>query len=140
MKQVKINFTFFQIGGGLSGGYWALFRLELPACYHINLGIFWGVWFYSEFFFVKNKTLPRSNQFQKIQWKVLFFTFLNTDRNAPIFFFDQKYGHSHFKSALKINFRLREVVKLKLHVYAITCIFSLTTSRSQKLISKADLK
>ena len=33
--------------------------------------------------FVKNKTLPRSNHFLKIQWKVYFLTFLNTDRNAP---------------------------------------------------------
>ena len=53
---------------------------------------------------------------------------------------EEKYGHFHFKSALKINFRLREVVKLKIHVLAYTCIFSLTTSRSWKLIFKADLK
>ena len=53
---------------------------------------------------------------------------------------EEKYGYSHFKSALKINFWLREVVKQKIHVYANTCIFSLTTSRSRKLILKADLK
>ena len=35
----------------------------------------------------------------------------------------QKYGHSHFKSAFGINFRLREVVKLKIRKYGIcvTC-------------------
>ena len=33
-------------GGGVSGGYLALFILELPACYHPSLGIFWGVWLF----------------------------------------------------------------------------------------------
>ena len=51
-----------------------------------------------------------------------------------------KYGHSHFKSAFGINFRRQEVVKLKICKYAYLRIFSLTTSRSQKLIPKADLK
>ena len=32
------------------------------------------------------------------------------------------------------------MVKLKIHVFAYTCIFSLTTSQSRKLIFKADLK
>ena len=41
---------------------------------------------------------------------------------------------------LKINFRLREGVKLKIRKYAYLCIFGLTTSQSQKLIPKADLK
>ena len=31
-------------GGGVIGGYRALFRLKLLACYHPNLGIFWGDW------------------------------------------------------------------------------------------------
>ena len=53
---------------------------------------------------------------------------------------EYKYGYSHFKSVLKINFRLREVVKLKIHIFAYTCIFSLTTSQIRKLILKADLK
>ena len=53
---------------------------------------------------------------------------------------EQKYGHSHFKSALGINFQLWEVVKLKRHKYVHLCIFCLTTSWSQKLISKTDLK
>ena len=53
---------------------------------------------------------------------------------------ESKYGHSHFKSGFGINFGLREEVKLKMHVYAYTCIFRLTTSRSPKLIPKADLK
>ena len=51
---------------------------------------------------------------------------------------DQKPENNHFKSAFKINFRLREVVKLEIHKYAYLRIFSLTTSQSRKLILKAD--
>ena len=47
---------------------------------------------------------------------------------------EQKYGHSHFKTAFKTNFRLREVVKLEICKYAYLRIFSWTTSRSRKLI------
>ena len=53
---------------------------------------------------------------------------------------EYKYGHSPFKSGFKINFRLREVVKLKKRKYAYFCIFSLTTSKSPKFILKANLK
>ena len=53
---------------------------------------------------------------------------------------EQKYGHSLFKSAFNINFQPWEVVKRKIHKNAYLRIFSLTTSRSQKLIPKADLK
>ena len=70
----------------------------------------------------------------KIQWEIHFFTFSNTDRNAPKNKLEQNYGYSHFKSAFKIHFRLREVVKLKKSKYAYLCISSLTPSRSQKLI------
>ena len=93
----------------------------------------------SEIFFAKKVTLPRPNHIFKIQLEIHFWT-LNTDRNAPKKNLELKYGHSHFKSALKINFWLRKVVKLKIHVYANTCIFSLTTSQNQKLIFKAHLK
>ena len=79
----SLKHHYSHVGGGLSGGNWALFRFELPACYHLNLGIFWGDWLFQIFFFVKNKTLPWSNHFLKIQWKVHFLSFLNTDRNAP---------------------------------------------------------
>ena len=103
-----------------------------------KLGHIIGCLAFTEYFFVKNETLPRSNHFLKIQLKIIFLTFLNTDRNAPTKNLEQKYGHFHFKSALKINFWLREVVKLKIHVFAYTCIFSLTTSWSRKLIFKAD--
>ena len=37
-----------RIGRGVSGGYQALFRFELPACYHPNLVIFWGVWLFQK--------------------------------------------------------------------------------------------
>ena len=39
-----------EVGWGLSGGYWAVFKFELPACYHLNLCIFWGVWLFQIFF------------------------------------------------------------------------------------------
>ena len=53
------------LGGGVSGGYRALFRFELPACYHPNLGIFKDVWLFQNFC-VKNLTLRWSNHFLKI--------------------------------------------------------------------------
>ena len=37
-----------KVGRRVSGGYQALFRFELPACYHPNLGIFWGVWLFQK--------------------------------------------------------------------------------------------
>ena len=30
------------------GGYRALFRFDLLACYHQNLGIFWGAWLFQK--------------------------------------------------------------------------------------------
>ena len=69
---------------------------------------------------------PKPNHILKIQYEIHFLTFLNTDQNGKKI--EQNYGHTHFKSALKINFRRREVVKLKIHIFANTCIFSLTTS------------
>ena len=70
-----------------------------------------------------------------------FFDFFNNDWDSLKFFFRiYIYGHSHFKSAFRINFGLREVVKRKIHVYTYTRIFRLTTSQSPKLIPKADLK
>ena len=51
-------------GRGLNGTVW----FELLACYHQNLRIFWGVCFFSEFFFTKKVTLPWSNHIFKIQW------------------------------------------------------------------------
>ena len=83
---------------------------------------------------------PFQNYILKIKWEIHFFTFSNTDQNAPKKNLLQKYGHSHFKSAFKLNFRLREVVKLEIHKYAYLRIFSSTTSRSRKLILKADFK
>ena len=58
--------------------------------------------------------VARGSPFLKIRWEIYFLIFLNTDQNAPIFFLELLYGHSHFKSAFGINFRLREVVKLKI--------------------------
>ena len=65
--------------------------------------------------------------------------FENTIKN-PFFYFlksqpklykkklEKKYGHSHFKSASRIDFQLWEVVKLKIRKHANLRIFSLTTS------------
>ena len=83
---------------------------------------------------------PFQNYNFKIQWEIHFFTFLNIGRNSSKKKLEQEYGHSHFKSAFGINFRLREVVKRKIRKYAYLCIFHLTTSRSPKLIPKTDLK
>jgi hypothetical protein len=47
-----------------------------------ELGHILGCLAFSEFFFAKNKTLPRPNHFLKIQWEIHFLTFLNTERNA----------------------------------------------------------
>ena len=58
----------------LSGGYQALFRFELPACYHPNLGIFWGVWLFQKTISSKIKPYP-GYHFLKIQWKIHFLTF-----------------------------------------------------------------
>ena len=55
-------------------------------------------------------------------------------------FFEYKYGVFHFKSAFGITFLHGEVVKRKIRKYAYLRIFRLTTSQSQKLIPKADLK
>ena len=46
-------------------------------------GIFLDDWFL-DFVFAKNKTLSISNHFLNIQWDSIFFTFSNTDQNAPI--------------------------------------------------------
>ena len=83
-------------------------------------------------------TLPR--KIWKYNGKSIFWLFKILTETLQKKNLVEKYGHSHFKSAFKINFWLREVVKLKIHVFAYTCIFSLTTSKSQKLIFKADLK
>ena len=61
--------------GGLSGGYWELFRFELPACYHLNLGIFWGVWLSQNFFLSKIKPYPGRITFWKYNGKSIFWWF-----------------------------------------------------------------
>ena len=58
---------------GVSGVYWALFIFELLACYHQNLGLFWGVWLFQNFFLPKKVTLPRQKHIFKIQWEIHFF-------------------------------------------------------------------
>ena len=85
-----------------------------------------------------NPPLPIENL--KIQWQIHFLTFLITDRNAQKKILEQLYEHSHLKSAFGTNFRLRKLVKLKIRKYVYLRIVSLTTSRSQKLILKADFK
>ena len=47
-----------------------------------KFGLIIGCLVFTEYFFVKNKTSPRSNHFLKIQWKIHFLTFLNIDRNS----------------------------------------------------------
>ena len=66
---------------------------------------------------------PFQNCNLKIQWEIHFFTFLNIGRNSSKKL-EYKYGHSHFKSAFGINFRLQEVVKGK-YGNARICVFSI---------------
>ena len=47
---------------------------------------------------------PIQNYIFKIQFEIYFLAFSNTDGNAPKFFLEYKFGHSHFKSPFKINF------------------------------------
>ena len=96
--------------------------------------------FFRIFLLSKKWPYHGSITFWKYNGKSIFWLFKILTEMLQKKFFEQKYGHSHFKSALKINFRLREVVKKKIHVYAYTCVFSLTISRSRKFIFKADLK
>ena len=83
---------------------------------------------------------PFQNYILKYNGKSIFLLFQILTETLPKKNLEQKYGHSHFKSAFKINFQFREVVKLEIHKYAYLRIFSLTTSRSRKLILKAELK
>ena len=96
---------------------------------------------FSDFFLPKIKSYPGRITFLKIQWEIHFLIFfLNIDQDSLKFFLKYKYGVFHVKSASGINFLLHEVVKRKIRKYAHLRIFRLTTSRSQKLIPKADLK
>ena len=52
------------LGRGVIGGYQALFRFELPACYHPKLGIFWGVLFYQKKFLKKKDPMPVKSLFE----------------------------------------------------------------------------
>ena len=68
----KIGQLMKLLGRRVSGRFQALFRLKLPACYHPNLGIFWGCLAFSEKNFIKKKTLRRSNHFLKFNGKSIF--------------------------------------------------------------------
>ena len=61
---------------------------------------------FTEFCFVKNNTLPRSNHFLKIQTEIHFQTFKALTKTLKKKF-NWKYGVSHLKSTFRINFRLR---------------------------------
>ena len=82
---------------------------------------------FSELFFVKKVTLPWSNHIFKIQWEIHFLTFLNTDRNAPKKIFRIEIWTFSFQICFKNQF-------------STLCIFRFTTSQSQKLTFKTDLK
>ena len=51
----NLDYLLILVGEGVSGGFWALFSIELLAFYHQNLGIFWDVWFFQNFFFSPKK-------------------------------------------------------------------------------------
>ena len=84
---------------------------------------------------------PFLNYNFKVQWEIHFLLFKYC-RNSSKIYFEQIYGYSHFKSALRINFGLREEVKLKTHKYAYFRIFcdpnlyrSYYLHRSRQLVS-----
>ena len=72
--------------GRVSGGYWALFRFKLPACYHPNLGIFWGVWLFKKFFCQKIYPTPIKSLFENTMGNQ-FFDFFKYWPNRFEFFF-----------------------------------------------------
>ena len=75
-----------------------------------KLGHILGCLAFSEFFFShKNKTLSRPNHLLKIQLEIHFFTFLNTDRNAPKKILNSNYIVLYEKTAFKTDFGLWEV-------------------------------
>ena len=58
-KELTIKYN-YDSGKGVSWGYWALFKFELPACYHSNLGIFWDVWLFQKK--ISSKKTPYAGQ------------------------------------------------------------------------------
>ena len=91
--------------------------------------------FFRKKFIWKNVSPPAKSHFENTMENPFFHFFKYWPKRSKKNL-EFKYGHSHCKSALKINFQLREVVKVKIHIFAFTCIFSLTTSGSRKLIFK----
>ena len=78
--------------------------------------------------------------FLKYNGQSIFLTFLNIGRNSSTKNFRIKIWTFSFQICFRNQFLTSEVVKLKIRKYAYLCIFRLTTSRSPKLIPKADLK
>ena len=69
-------------GGGLAGTVW----FELPACYHPNLGIFWGVWLFQKNFRKKKHPTPVKSLFENTMGNP-FFYFVKYWTKLLIFFF-----------------------------------------------------
>ena len=69
------------IGRGVSGGYRALFRFDLSACYHPNLGIFCGVWLFQKKNLPKKDPMPVKSLFENTMGNP-FFPFFNIDQNS----------------------------------------------------------
>ena len=78
-KHVKLCLV---LGVGVSGVDWALFRFELLACYHPNLGIFGGVLLIQKKISSKNEPYAGQITFWKYNRKSIFWLFLNIDQNA----------------------------------------------------------
>ena len=68
--------------GGIKGRWRNQVLPTLPP----NLGNIWGCLAYSEFFSVDIKCLPLAKSHLENTMGNIFFIFLNTDQNAPIFF------------------------------------------------------
>ena len=62
------------------------------------------------------------------------------DKNSSKKSLVEKYGHSHFKSAFGINFRLREVVKLKFMQVRVFTYFQFDYFPKSKFFSESRFK
>ena len=117
--------------GGVRGGYWALFRFELSACYMQ----YFGVLGFFRFFFAKKVSLPWSNHILNTMGNPFF--------EAPFldetlqFFLNSNYIALCVKTAFKIFFGPQEVPQPD-NAWKWKCMFSsLGTFWGPKLFPKA---
>ena len=95
---------------------------------------YFGVFGFFRKKFRRKNCPPHPNHFLKIQWEIHFFTFLNTDQNAPKRKFRIEIWTFSFQICFKNQFSTSGSGPTE------NTQIRLTTSRSPKLIQKANLK